>query len=284
LGNTLREIAAEKGGIIKPGVPVVSAPQTEEALITLVAIAAEREAPLILAGRDWRAEGTAARALGGVQQIRLTRSADPEFLPPGSAFALSLLGAHQQENGLVAVAALAVVRKQFPGLTPATIREGLASVHWPGRLQLLQEAPAVVADGAHTPEAAQRLAETLRVLHPGGRLWLVVGATADKDVGAVLAPLLPEAAGIYATQADHPRAANTAQVAATVVALGYEAQSSDNVCSALQAALAAAAPEDLIVVTGSLFVVGDLLNCWENLQSVRMDSSAGAGHAPREET
>lgn len=284
LGNTLREIATEKGGIIKPGVPVVSAPQAPEACATLEAIAASRGAPFVLVGRDWQAEGTPAPALGGLQQIALTRSADPGLLPAGSAFSLSLLGAHQQENGLVAVAALATVREHFPALTAETIREGLVSVSWPGRLQLLQEAPAVVADGAHTPEAARRLAETLRALHPEGKLWLVVGATADKDVSAVLAPLLPDAAGILATHADHPRAASTAEIVQTAAALGYAAQGYDDVCAALQAALAGAAPEDLIVATGSLFVVGDLLNCWENLQSVPVESAAGAGHAPWEET
>jgi dihydrofolate synthase/folylpolyglutamate synthase len=194
----------------------------------------------------------------------------------GNTYALSLLGAHQQENGLVAVAALAVVREHFPALTESAVRAGLASVVWPGRLQLLQKRPAVVADGAHTPGAAERLAETLRALHPDGRLWLVIGATADKDVSAVLAPLLSGATGIFATQADHPRAASAAEIVATVAALGYEAQGSANVCAALQAALAVAAPEDVIVVTGSLFVVGDLLNCWENLQSVPLESGAGA--------
>jgi dihydrofolate synthase/folylpolyglutamate synthase len=276
LGNTLREIATEKGGIIKPHVPVVSAPQAPEALAALEAIAAAREAPFVLVGRDWQAEGTPALALDGAQQITLTRSADPDFLPPGSAFTLSLLGEHQQENALVALAALAAARQQFVVLTEAAVREGLASVHWPGRLQLLQEAPAVVADGAHTPEATMRLARTVRSLHPEGRLWLVVGATADKDVSAVIAPLLPEADGIFATQADHPRAASSAEIAAMVAALGYQAQGYDDVCSGLRAALAVAAPEDLIVVTGSLFVVGDLLNCWENLQSAPAASVTGA--------
>lgn len=283
LGNTLHEIAAEKGGIVKPGVPVVSAPQAPEARATLETIAAERRSAFILVGRDWQAEGTPARALDGLQQITLTRSADPAFLSPGAAFTLSLLGVPQQENALVAVAALAAVHSHFPDLTEAAIREGLASVEWPGRLQLLQDAPAVVADGAHTPEATRQLADTLRALHPGGRRWLIVGATADKNVSAVLAPLLPDTAGIFATHADNPRAASTAEIVATVAALGYEAQGYDDVCTALQAALAAAAPDDLVVATGSLFVVGDLLNCWENLKSVSVESAAGAGYAPRQE-
>jgi len=96
-------------------------------------------------------------------------------------------------------------------------------------------------------------------------------------------PLLPDAAGVFATHADNPRAASTAEIVATVTALGYEAWGYETVCAALQAALALAAPEDLVVTTGSLFVVGDLLNCWENLKSVSVESAVGAGHAPREE-
>jgi dihydrofolate synthase / folylpolyglutamate synthase len=279
LGHTLPEIAAEKGGIIKPGVPVVSAPQEPEAVARLEAIAAERAAPFTLAGRDWGAEGSAAPSLEGYQQLTVTRSPDPAFIPAGSSFSLRLLGEHQQENALVALATLAAMRSHFPALSLEAVRDGLAKVSWPGRLQLLHTAPALVVDGAHTPVAAQRLAETLRVLHPGGRLLLVAGATADKNVAAVLQPLVRQADAIFATQADHPRAAAAAEVATAVAELGFEAQPFASVCGALQAAWAAATPEDLICVTGSLFVAGDLLNCWEKLQSTVDNSGWGAPDA-----
>ncbi len=282
LGNSLAEVAAEKGGIIKPGVPVVSAPQEPEALARLEAIAAAHGAPLILAGRDWQAKALAPATLAGSQQLTVTRSADPGVIPAGSSFTLRLLGAHQQENALVALAALATVRRHFPALAAAAMREGLAGVDWPGRMQLLHAAPAVVVDGAHTPQAARHLAATLRMLHPGGKLWLVVGATADKEIQGVLQPLVAIADAVLATQADNPRAATAAEVAAAAAVLGCAARPFPAVCAAFTAAWEAAAPEDLICVTGSLFVAGDLLNCWEKLQSERQMTGWGASNASRD--
>jgi dihydrofolate synthase / folylpolyglutamate synthase len=282
LGNTLAEIAAEKGGIIKPGAPVVSAPQEPEALARLEAIAAERGAPLLLAGRDWQADTQAPASLEGSQRMTVTRSADPGFIPSGSSFTLRLLGAHQQENSLVALAALATGRRHFPALSLEAVREGLATVDWPGRMQLLHAAPALVVDGAHTPHAAKHLAATLRALHPGGKLWLVAGATADKDVRAMLQPLVAIADVVLATQADNPRAATAEAVAAAVAELGVAAQPFPTVCAAFAAAWEAAAPDDLIAITGSLFVAGDLLNCWEKLQSERQFSGWGAPNASRD--
>lgn len=272
LGNTVAEIAAEKAGIIKPGVPVVTASQADAALAVLEEIAAARQAPLFAVGREWQYRGTPPAGLDTPQYLTVTRSPLPAFVPPGTTFPLRLLGGHQQENGMVAVAALAVVRETLPALSLDAVREGLASVSWPGRLQLLHPAPALVLDGAHTPEAAQSLAEAVTSLHPGGRLWLVVGATADKDIAGLLRPLLPLAAGIFTARADHPRAAPAAEVQAAAAALGYQAAACDDVCAALQTAWAAAEPADLICVTGSLFITGDLLNCWDNLQSTLIET------------
>jgi dihydrofolate synthase / folylpolyglutamate synthase len=282
LGNTLDAIATEKGGIVKPGVPVVSAPQVEEAAHRLEAIAAERHAPFTLVGREWQAQGQAAAGLEAHQAFTVTVSPEPAFVPPGTTFMLPLLGEHQQENALVAVATLAAVHGQFSTLTLRALHEGLSSVNWPGRLQLLSSHPALVVDGAHTPQAARRLAKSLEALHPDGRLHLVVGATADKNVPAVLEPLLPRATAIYATQADNPRAATSGDVAAVITGLGYRAQPFSTVCAALQAAWTAAAEDDLICVTGSLYVVGDLLNCWEKLQSTLLTCARDAAAASRD--
>ncbi|MDT8306737.1 MAG: folylpolyglutamate synthase/dihydrofolate synthase family protein [Anaerolineae bacterium] len=282
LGNTLAEIAAEKGGIIKEGVPLVSAPQAEEAVACLEAIAAERRAPFTLAGREWQATGQAAAGLDADQQITVTTSPVPAVIPPGTTFTLRLLGEHQQENALVALATLAEIHQHFPELSLAAMREGLSAVHWPGRLQLLHRAPALVVDGAHTPQGARRLAEALQALHPQGRLWLVVGVTADKDVRAVLQPLLAQATGIFATQADHPRAATAEEVAGVIAQLGYDAQPLPTVCAALEAAWALAAAGDLICATGSLFVAADLLNCWEKLQSTMLKREWDATEGSRD--
>lgn len=180
------------------------------------------------------------------------------------------MGGHQQENAVVAVAALAESAPHLPTLDVAAIRRGLATVHWPGRLERLHHGahtPTLLLDGAHTAASAGRLAEALRELFVYDRLWLVVGATDDKDIEGILEPLLPLAAGLFFTRADHPRAAPSEVVASHAAALGYQGVITQDVATAVAAAWQAASPADLICVTGSMFVLGDLLNCWESLKS-----------------
>lgn len=269
LGDSLEKIAAEKGGIIKPRVPVVAAPQAPEALSRLEAIASQREAPLTLVGREWQYSGQTGDEQTA-QRVMIRTNPHPEFVPPGTTLVLNLMGAHQQENAVVALAALAESSVRLPSLDLEAVREGLATVHWPGRLQRLhqgKDTPTVLLDGAHTAASAERLAEALRQLFTYDRLWLVIGATADKNIEGILAPLLPLAAGVFVTQADHARAAAPEVVAAHAAALGFEAVPYADVATAVAAAYRVAASKDLICVTGSMFVIGDLLNCWEGLKS-----------------
>lgn len=274
LGDTLAAIAGEKGGIIKPGVPVVSAPQAPEAMAVLEALAFEHQAPLIVAGREWRYEGTAS-ADGRQQWITIEAAPLPGCVPPQTRFAVPLAGRFQQENAVVALAALCLLRPHFPMLTLPVLEEGLRSVHWPGRVQVLHQRPGdptLLVDSAHNPDSARRLAQTLTDFHHR-RLWLVLGMTADKDVRGILAALLPGAAGVFVTMSEHPRAARPEQLADYAAELGHSVQVVPGVADAVRAAWAAAGPEDLVCVTGSIFVVGDLLNCWDNLQSALVVNS-----------
>lgn len=286
LGNSLAEIAAEKGGIIKPGIPVISAPQPDEALARLEEIAAERQSPLIVVGRDYTYEALATSPAR--QTIRITtQPSSPQTLlplPPRPArlrtLTIPLAGPHQQENAAVALAALDVVRPHFSTLTDEALEEGMATVFWPGRLQLLQPAPAtpfagtgaghsppILLDSAHNPHSAQVLAETLPATYSYRRLWLVLGITADKNVRGILQPLLPLADGVLVTRSGHPRAADPELLRQIAAELGYAAESYPTVMEAVAAARNKAESGDLICVTGSIFVVGDLLNRWDRLQS-----------------
>lgn len=266
LGSTLVEIAAEKGGIIKPGIPVVTAPQPADALARLQTIAQEKAAPLIIVGRDYTWEAVAAGP--GSQQIivnsqKLTGNSQRKIRIP-------LAGGHQQENGVVALAALDVVGAYFPTLTAAAVAEGMAAVQWPGRLQTLHQAPhtpTILLDSAHNPHSAKKLADALRETYTYRRLYLVLGITADKNVAGILQQLLPLANAVFVTRADHPRAAVPEDLQRLVVESGYQAQSCATVAEALQMAWKSAGPGDLICVTGSIFVIGDLLNQWDRLQS-----------------
>jgi dihydrofolate synthase/folylpolyglutamate synthase len=130
LGDTLAEIAFEKGGIIKPGIPVVIAPQEEEALGTLKTIAAERGSVLEVVGQDWQ-------YAAGNHQLTVTRSVDEVYVPAGTTFEIALSGSFQLENGMLAIAALRPFYERFPLVTLETITQGLASVQWDGRLQIV---------------------------------------------------------------------------------------------------------------------------------------------------
>lgn len=280
LGNTLAAIAGEKGGIIKPGVPVVTAPQAPEALATLQAIAAAQHAPLLLATADWRCTAVPFPA-GQGQTLTIQAAPDPAFV--GQSFTLALAGAHQQENCLVALAALHQVQPLFPTLTLAAVRQGLADVQWPGRLQTLHrrpDTPTLLLDAAHTAGSAEKLAQALQTLYDYRRLWLVLGITAEKDVTGILQALLPLAAGTVVSQANHPRAIPPAELQQAAGALGYVVTTRPDIPAAVRAAWAAARPGDLICVTGSLFVVGDLLNCWDSLQSELLTTTEVAAHPP----
>jgi dihydrofolate synthase/folylpolyglutamate synthase len=199
-------------------------------------------------------------------------------MPPANAslidapteFELALAGSHQQENAVVALGVLDLIQEHFPELTVEHVRAGLTAVSWPGRLQMLHSAensPSLLVDCAHNVDSAQKLALALRTDYHFERLYLVLGATADKDVGGIVNSLLPLADGAFMTTSGHPRAAKPEELLELAARSGFEAKAAPTVTQAVHAAWEIAKEEDLICVTGSIFVVGDLLNQWEGLQS-----------------
>ena len=251
LGETLEKIAGEKAAIVKPGVPVVSAPQPEEVLRVIEAAAREAGSPLTVVGRDltWTTQGC---DLDG-QDLRVSTA--------GGDYQLRtrLLGAHQAENAATAVAICErLVERDFP-ISLEAVRRGLAQVSWPGRLEVLGRDPLIVVDGAHNPYSMERLVEALRD-HIAFRDAIVVfGATERKDLGGMVAPLagLPVAGGAIATRSRHPKAASAEGVAAEMAARGIAAEQAPHMTSALTRARELAGSQDLVLVTGSLFVVAE---------------------------
>lgn len=271
LGDTLAQIAFEKGGIIKPDVPVVSAPQKPEALDKLVEICAERNAPLTVVGRDWLYESVHERANDhDRRRLIVLDGSNPDLIPAGTTFSIGLTGGHQVENAAVALATLEKVRSRFPSLDMAALQTGLATVHWDGRLQLLQDGPdrpAILLDSAHNDDSAARLVVALAEDFHYRRLVLIFGAPADKNVAGMLARLLPLTDRVITTTANHPRSATPEELADMVRSAGRDALITHSIAEATTAALDLAGPGDLILATGSIIVVGDLLNHWDTLKS-----------------
>jgi len=277
LGETLAEIAGEKAGIIKPGLPVVTAPQKAEALEVLERIAHERGAPLIQVGRDWLFRSVAHSLDNQIfevwsaqeeQQLNALRDEGhaAKWLP--TRLEIPLLGRHQVENGAVAYAALMALREQGLPISADAIHEGFRSLHWPGRFEILNRRPFLVADGAHNRDSAQKLATALQDYFPGRRIILLFGASSDKDVPGMFAELLSpgRVSRVIMTQAIHPRAQDAEELAELARQMQTESlfgkairvEVVPSVAQALERALQWSSPEDVIIACGSLFVVAEV--------------------------
>lgn len=270
LGPTLSLIATEKAGIIKPGIPVVSAPQAPEALAVIEQTCAQQGARLVQIGRDWQAFGRSASLFG--QTLTLCRPDNREKL---SDLRITLTGEHQLENTAVAVAMLAELRACGAAISHDIVHRGLAQARWPGRFEVLHCQPDLIVDCAHNGDSARRLRKTLARFYPptvGRRLALVFGASADKDIAAILRALLTtdpadpctRPVKIVMTRSGHPRQADPAQLAALASTIAPEIQTTtaDSLDAALTEALTWAAPGDVICVTGSVFVVAQARRAW----------------------
>jgi len=225
LGDTIEQIAAEKAGVVKPRVPVVSQPQ-EPAVIAIIEDACRRHgAPLIRVGRDvtytWEPAVEGGR-MGGRLSVTL---------PAGIAYNdlfIPLMGEHQAVNACAAVAAARRAAPMVGRLTPKVVRESLARLQWPGRMERVAGPPEMILDGAHNRASLERLAEGLARHFPGRRQVVVFGAAADKDVDGMLAALVerwPGAAVLF-TRTASPRAADPADLAAR-----FTKKLSQNQCS-----------------------------------------------------
>jgi dihydrofolate synthase/folylpolyglutamate synthase len=253
LGHSLASIAAEKGGIIKPGVPVVSAPQPPEALEVLEETAAGRHAPMTLVGHDWFYLHDTS-ALNGTD----FRAAPAGY--PLESYHTALIGEHQALNATVALAALHHARETGLNIPPESIRAGFERVDWPGRLEVINRSPLLVLDAAHNGASARHLAAALDDLFPQRPLALIFGVSADKDVAGMFDALLPLVDYLITAQAVHPRALAPDEIATIARQQGYTGlvEQIPDAEAALQRASDRVGPGGLVCVTGSLFLVGEL--------------------------
>jgi dihydrofolate synthase/folylpolyglutamate synthase len=263
LGDTLAEIAAEKGGIIKPEVPVVIAPQSPQALARLREIAAKEQSPLEIVGHDWQYSGVN-------HLLSVTLSPHEGYVAVGTTFEVGLAGSHQLENGMLAIAALRPFQERYAGVTLETIKQGLAAVQWDGRLQMVLDLPgwpSFLVDSAHNLYSAIKLSSALQTDYDYDRLWLIFGAPMDKAISLMMQELFPLAHQVIVAAADHPRAASPQALQAQANELGFEVQTAGSPEEALFLAFDQVAEDDLICATGSIIFIGDLLNHWDRLQS-----------------
>jgi len=251
LGSRVAQVAREKAGIVKPGAVVVSAVQEPSAARVLAHEAARAHARLVLAGRDVGVLARSADAAG--QSLRLRDASGRRH-----EVRLRLYGRHQAANALLALAAAGA---HLGELDPHAVRAGFAAVRSPGRLELFARdgRAAVLLDGAHNPAGARTLAAALRTepaLNGFDRRVAVLGLLDDKDVEGVVDELLPVTDHLVATQPPYGRAVPADRLAKLARAEGRPAVAVPDATEALERATALAAPGDVVVVTGSLYLVG----------------------------
>ncbi|MGD0578990.1 MAG: folylpolyglutamate synthase/dihydrofolate synthase family protein [Bryobacteraceae bacterium] len=241
LGSSIPQIAFEKAGILKPGRPAVFARQRPEALEVLERRAVETGSAVTRVS-DWEvrdlllgARGNRFTAVNGAAEIEVN---------------CPLIGEHQVDNAMTAVAALHVL-----DVPPKAIEAGLAATQWPGRLERVHSGPDVYLDGAHNPAGAAALAAYIRRFHGGSRVWMIFGAMRDKDLRVIGAELFPLAQELIFTTPNQTRAYRAQEI--REISGETRARVVDAPAEALRLALQAPA-EDVVFITGSLYLVGEI--------------------------
>ncbi|MCH8993988.1 MAG: bifunctional folylpolyglutamate synthase/dihydrofolate synthase [Chloroflexi bacterium] len=243
LGDTVAQIAEEKAAIVTPGTTVVMAPQRESAAEVVRRVCGERGATLnevaeacalSRGGSNLDGQEFTLRTPGGTRKLRIP-----------------LLGRHQLDNAAAAVLALDAIE-----IDEAALRDGLATLRWPGRIEVLRRQPLVIADGAHNRDSARALVRTVQDDLGRSSAVLVVGCSGDKDLDALADELAPLATQVVATRSRHPRAVEPREVARVFAERDVPVAVEEPAGAALDAALAQAAGQ-AVIACGSLFVAAE---------------------------
>lgn len=246
LGSTLKEIAGEKAGIIMPGTLAVSAEQPDAVRMVIDQQSRSEGCMLKTLNRDFSASWNPG---GTLDYHGLNRTLMQ--LTPG------MTGRYQSQNAAVALAAAEILEAGGMNIPPAAFREGVTAACWPGRMEMVPGTPRLLLDGAHNPAGASALAEALHD-YSYSRLLLVTGVCDDKDIEQIYAPLIPLADRIYTVTPAVERALKDEDLSLFFHALGIASRPCGPVMAGVRTARSEASEGDLILVCGSLFVVGEV--------------------------
>ncbi len=247
LGGTLPLIAAEKAGIIKPEVPVVSGVRQNSARTVIARKAAEEHASLVQMGKDFKYRRNAAKGFSYFGLYHRWRDIQ-----------LSLAGEHQVDNAsLVLAACELLIHNSLANIEEESVRKGLISASWPGRLEIVCEAPFVILDGAHNLMAARVLGRYLKRHFKDRDITLVVGVLDDKPYASILKDLIAPCRRVVVTQPRIDRAVPVERLASVAKRFSQNVTTKEDVGEALRHAISSSGPEEVICVAGSLYVVGE---------------------------
>ncbi|HSM71641.1 MAG TPA: folylpolyglutamate synthase/dihydrofolate synthase family protein [Anaerolineales bacterium] len=258
LGDTLAKIAGEKAGIIKEGVPVVSSPQEPEALDVLERIAREKGCNFVLVGKDVIFEKVNSSLDGQSIHIEDNLQSSALNLP------LPLLGEHQLENAAVAYAAL---KQSGIELSDEAIQKGFFWVKWRARFEIARREPPVIFDAAHNTDSFIKLRQTLDEYFPDQKIYLIFGASEDKNILDMFGVMKPRIKKVFITRADHPRALEVGRIVELAERAGVPYEAVRPVESAFRRALENSANDGSIVLSaGSMFVTAEVMRAWNKIK------------------
>jgi len=249
LGNTIGEIAGVKAGIIKRAIPLVTA-ATGEALEVILNRCEEMGSPVTVVGRDVRWKGLSHSLAGQYLDIFGIRGDYTNLFLP-------LRGSHQLVNAATAVAAVEVLANRKAVGTDLSIGQGIGGTVWPARLETVGERPAVIIDAAHNLDGAVSLRRAIEEYFPDKNLYLVLGMLGDKERSKVVAELVPGAAAVIVTKPNSPRAGDWELLAEEAGKYVDRVELIENIQDAVRAGIAMAGSEDLVVITGSFYMVAE---------------------------
>lgn len=265
LGKTLVKISFEKAGIIKEGVPVVVSNQKKAALLTLEEVARKKNARLINASQIYKYRIIAKDFAG--QQIEIMNIPNKEK----STFFLRLLGKHQVQNAVTALAVVSELRKQGFHISEKAVNDGLSSVKWPGRFEVVREHPIVVVDSAHNPESFRRLKEAIRDYLENKKITLILGVSEDKDIRSMLTIIKPAITKIIITHSNHPRALDEQIIKKISDELGIRNEIIENIEEAIYKSYSRVDHDTAIVAAGSIFIAGAVREYFEDRENLIMN-------------
>ena len=267
LGDTLAAIAGEKAGILKPGVPAVTAARGE-ALAVIRRVADEQSAPLEVVTDQIRVHRRPPA--GALKEVFDLDTPERRY----EQLEIPLLGAHQVTNAALAVRLVELLGRSGLHVHENAVRRGLASVALEARLQVVGRRPLIVIDGAHNVDSARALSQTLRERFSWKRLFLIVGISGDKDVDGFLREVLPLSDVVVATCAHSFRALLPGALSERVRSLGApDCREAPDVVAALDLALREAGEDDAVVVSGSFYLAGEARQALDARQEIREDAA-----------
>ena len=252
LGNSIKKIAIEKGGIIKSEGIVISSNQYEDAYNEIKKIAYEKNSLIYSVGREIIYKIVKSDIKGVIFDLKGIYHEYKKLHTP-------LLGRHQAENSATAIAAIEALKIRGVTIAEKAIRVGLEKVKWTGRLEIIQANPTLILDGAHNPNGIKIMRDALKEIFPYQRLILVLAIFSDKDYKKMIQLIVPDADLMIATQTNNPRA-TPPQVIAKEAAQYMDKNKiivTENIPQAINCALSNSKENDLICITGSLYTVGE---------------------------